>query len=283
MRILVAAGGTGGHIYPALAVLRPLTQRRPDLEVRWLGGRRGLESAMVPARGLPVRPALAADPAHGRPLPRDRHGPGPARRLRAPGDGVPRPMAPGRRVHHGRLRRHPGADRGRGAAGAVAAVGGEPAGRAQRAGHGAPRERHRGHLPGHRGHLSDHALVTGTPIRELVPSDRAAARERLHLPPDLPVLLVFGGSQAVLRFNRAVAEALPSLVDPGCRSSMSRASQGSPRPRRAGTGCRPSCVAAIDRIRSCARTWPTRSWQRTCWSGGPAPRRSPRRPPSACP
>ena len=51
MRILVAAGGTGGHIYPALAVMGPLAQRRPDLEVRWLGGRRGLESEMVPAAG----------------------------------------------------------------------------------------------------------------------------------------------------------------------------------------------------------------------------------------
>jgi len=60
--------------------------------------------------------------------------------------------------------------------------------------------------------LSAGGYVTGTPIRELLPGDRAAARERLHLPPDLPVLLVFGGSQAVLRFNRAVADALPSLV-----------------------------------------------------------------------
>jgi len=60
--------------------------------------------------------------------------------------------------------------------------------------------------------LSSHGFVTGTPIRELVPAERVAARDRLHLPPDVPVLLVFGGSQAVLRFNRAVAEALPSLV-----------------------------------------------------------------------
>jgi UDP-N-acetylglucosamine--N-acetylmuramyl-(pentapeptide) pyrophosphoryl-undecaprenol N-acetylglucosamine transferase len=60
--------------------------------------------------------------------------------------------------------------------------------------------------------LSIHGYVTGTPIRTLVPGDRASARDRLHLPPALPVLLVFGGSQAVLRFNRAVADALPSLV-----------------------------------------------------------------------
>ena len=54
MRILVAAGGTGGHIYPAFAVLRRLIQLRPDIEVRWLGGRRGLESDMVPAAGYRV-------------------------------------------------------------------------------------------------------------------------------------------------------------------------------------------------------------------------------------
>ena len=90
MRILVAAGGTGGHIYPALG--RPADrwhERRPDLEVRWLGGRRGLESAMVPARGLPARPPLAPDAAHRRRLRGIAARPGPPRRLGAPGDGVP--------------------------------------------------------------------------------------------------------------------------------------------------------------------------------------------------
>ena len=60
--------------------------------------------------------------------------------------------------------------------------------------------------------LSSHGYVTGTPIRALDTSDRAAARGRLHLPTDVPVLLVFGGSQAVSRFNRAVADALPAVV-----------------------------------------------------------------------
>ena len=67
-------------------------------------------------------------------------------------------------------------------------------------------------FPGTAATLSARGYVTGTPIRELVPGDRAAARERLHVPAGLPVLLVFGGSQAVARFNRAVADALPSLV-----------------------------------------------------------------------
>lgn len=60
--------------------------------------------------------------------------------------------------------------------------------------------------------LSGHGYVTGTPIRELDTRDREAARARLHLPPEVPVLLVFGGSQAVSRFNRAVADALPAIV-----------------------------------------------------------------------
>ena len=51
MRILIAAGGTGGHIYPALAVLHSLTARSADLEVRWMGGHRGLESSVVPKAG----------------------------------------------------------------------------------------------------------------------------------------------------------------------------------------------------------------------------------------
>jgi UDP-N-acetylglucosamine--N-acetylmuramyl-(pentapeptide) pyrophosphoryl-undecaprenol N-acetylglucosamine transferase len=55
--------------------------------------------------------------------------------------------------------------------------------------------------------------VTGTPIRDTREVDREAARERLRIPDGLRVLLVFGGSQAVRRFNAAVSEALPRLVE----------------------------------------------------------------------
>ena len=55
--------------------------------------------------------------------------------------------------------------------------------------------------------------VTGTPIRDVTAISRADARARLDLPPDVPVILIFGGSQAVRRFNAAVAEALPRLVE----------------------------------------------------------------------
>jgi UDP-N-acetylglucosamine--N-acetylmuramyl-(pentapeptide) pyrophosphoryl-undecaprenol N-acetylglucosamine transferase len=54
--------------------------------------------------------------------------------------------------------------------------------------------------------------VTGTPIRDPATVDRDEARERLEIPPGPRVVLIFGGSQAVARFNAAVAGALPRLV-----------------------------------------------------------------------
>src|ERR1700743_1248313 len=48
---LVMAGGTGGHVFPALALARML--REKSFEVIWLGTRRGLEARIVPAAGLP--------------------------------------------------------------------------------------------------------------------------------------------------------------------------------------------------------------------------------------
>src|SRR6185295_665967 len=55
--------------------------------------------------------------------------------------------------------------------------------------------------------------VTGTPIRDVSSIDREAARVRLDVAPGERVLLIFGGSQAVRRFNAAVAQALPRLVE----------------------------------------------------------------------
>ncbi len=57
------------------------------------------------------------------------------------------------------------------------------------------------------------SYVTGTPIRDPATVDREEARERLGIPPDPRVVLVFGGSQAVARFSAAVTGALPRLVE----------------------------------------------------------------------
>ncbi len=55
--------------------------------------------------------------------------------------------------------------------------------------------------------------LTGTPIRDTREVDREAARRRLDIPASERVMLVFGGSQAVRRFNGAVSVALPRLVE----------------------------------------------------------------------
>jgi UDP-N-acetylglucosamine--N-acetylmuramyl-(pentapeptide) pyrophosphoryl-undecaprenol N-acetylglucosamine transferase len=219
MRLLIAGGGTGGHIYPALAVARSLRERpdprsAPDLV--WLGGHRGLEADLVRDAGIrvrrlalrslrtvdrsvhtvldPVRLGLSV-PQAAVILARER----PAAILTTGGYvSVPVVMAatplripvvlwegnaiPGRSVRAiARL------------AGALA-VSYEAAGRAL-AGAGVA------------------TFVTGTPIRDVTGISREAARTRLELPPDAPTVLIFGGSQAVRRFNSAVVEALPRLVE----------------------------------------------------------------------
>jgi len=52
MRALIAAGGTGGHIYPALAVAQEIIHRTPESEVRFVGTARGLETRLVPQAGF---------------------------------------------------------------------------------------------------------------------------------------------------------------------------------------------------------------------------------------
>lgn len=46
------AGGTGGHIYPALAVAEAFRER--GIPLHWLGSRRGMENRIVPAAGIPL-------------------------------------------------------------------------------------------------------------------------------------------------------------------------------------------------------------------------------------
>lgn len=50
--ILIMAGGTGGHVFPAIAVAKVLLAR--EREVVWLGTRRGLEARLVPQAGIPI-------------------------------------------------------------------------------------------------------------------------------------------------------------------------------------------------------------------------------------
>lgn len=51
-RIVIMAGGTGGHVFPALAVAQELAEQ--GWEVSWLGTQAGLESKVVPANGIDI-------------------------------------------------------------------------------------------------------------------------------------------------------------------------------------------------------------------------------------
>jgi UDP-N-acetylglucosamine--N-acetylmuramyl-(pentapeptide) pyrophosphoryl-undecaprenol N-acetylglucosamine transferase len=215
MRLLIAGGGTGGHIYPALAVADALRRRAPDAELVWVGGHRGLEATIVPPSGIPLRRLalrslrsvepdvhLVLDPlrlvASG---PQalallGRHRPA---AIFTTGGYVAIPIVAAARLlgipvllWEGNLR--PGRS-SRAIAGLVSAV---AVSRGETCRY-LPRR-----LP---------CFETGTPIRELGSIDRAAARARLGIPGEAKVVLVFGGSQAVRRLSAAVEAALPELVD----------------------------------------------------------------------
>lgn len=55
MRIVLSGGGTGGHIYPAVAVARQLEAEEEPSAFLYIGGTRGLESKLVPEEKLPFR------------------------------------------------------------------------------------------------------------------------------------------------------------------------------------------------------------------------------------
>ncbi len=50
-RIIVAGGGTGGHLFPGIAVVEELRRRQPDVEVTFVGTEKGIEARILPERG----------------------------------------------------------------------------------------------------------------------------------------------------------------------------------------------------------------------------------------
>lgn len=61
VKILITGGGTGGHVFPAIAVADAVRRAAPDAELLYVGGQRGLEAEAVPA----ARISFAAVPARG--------------------------------------------------------------------------------------------------------------------------------------------------------------------------------------------------------------------------
>ncbi|MEY7971101.1 undecaprenyldiphospho-muramoylpentapeptide beta-N-acetylglucosaminyltransferase [Saccharomonospora xinjiangensis] len=213
--VVVAGGGTAGHIEPAMALADAVMRLRPDARVVALGTERGLENQLVPARGYPLElvppvpmprkptldllklPVKVADSVRRTRQVLDRLG---ADVVVGFGGYVSLPAylaARGRVpivVHeanqHAGLANKVGA---RFAARVVAAVPGTS-------------------LPG--------AEVVGIPLRRSITAlDRAGlraeARKHFGLDPDAPALLVFGGSQGARSINTAVSQAAKYFADAG--------------------------------------------------------------------
>lgn len=54
LRVVIAGGGTGGHVYPGVAVARELQSRQPDAQISFAGTMRGIEARVVPREGFPL-------------------------------------------------------------------------------------------------------------------------------------------------------------------------------------------------------------------------------------
>ena len=55
MRVIISAGGTGGHIYPALAILNKIKEKEPDSEFLYIGTHNRMEKDIVPEAGIPFK------------------------------------------------------------------------------------------------------------------------------------------------------------------------------------------------------------------------------------
>lgn len=53
-KIVIAGGGTGGHIYPGIAIARAIQKMDPNIEVHFVGTCAGLETKIVPREGFPL-------------------------------------------------------------------------------------------------------------------------------------------------------------------------------------------------------------------------------------
>lgn len=53
MKVLLSGGGTGGHIYPALAIAEEFRRRDPSVEILYVGTKNGREAELVPHTGIP--------------------------------------------------------------------------------------------------------------------------------------------------------------------------------------------------------------------------------------
>lgn len=55
MKVIMTGGGTGGHIYPAIAIADKIREKLPGAEILFVGTKKGMESTLVPEAGYPIK------------------------------------------------------------------------------------------------------------------------------------------------------------------------------------------------------------------------------------
>ncbi|SFA38413.1 UDP-N-acetylglucosamine-N-acetylmuramylpentapeptide N-acetylglucosamine transferase [Rhodococcoides kroppenstedtii] len=218
--VVVAGGGTAGHIEPALAVADALRELDPEVRVTALGTERGLETTLVPDRGYPLEliPPVPLPRRLSRPL------------LTLPAT-VVRSVRATRRVltrveadvvvGFGGYVALPAYLAARGRIPVIVHEANASAGVANKVGaRVADRVLAAVAKSGVHARGRADAEVIGIPVRPTITDlDRAAvraeARAHFGLPADGPVLLVFGGSQGARSLNEAVSGAAPALAAAG--------------------------------------------------------------------
>ena len=60
MKVIMTCGGTGGHIYPALAIADTIKEHHPEAEIMFIGTPKGMENRIVPANGYPIESVPAS-------------------------------------------------------------------------------------------------------------------------------------------------------------------------------------------------------------------------------
>ena len=55
MNVIIAGGGTGGHLFPGIAVAREIQRRIPGSKILFVGAEQGIETRIVPKEGFELR------------------------------------------------------------------------------------------------------------------------------------------------------------------------------------------------------------------------------------
>ena len=55
MRVIISAGGTGGHIYPALSIIKKIKEKEPKSGILYIGTTDRMEAKIVPEMGIPYK------------------------------------------------------------------------------------------------------------------------------------------------------------------------------------------------------------------------------------